>query len=106
MVSWAGLCPQVQVLKPQPQRSECDRVCRWAERKEVTRVGPQPNRTQDLLRQEVGTQTHRGEDAGRSWWTLAKETEMPQPQACSTQPIRKGLPPLNPGVGVLGAGLP
>lgn len=49
-------------------------------------------------------QTHRGEGAGRSWWTLAKETELPQPRACSSQTLGKGLPPLKPGAGVLGAG--
>lgn len=56
-------------------------------------MGPRPNRTGDLLRQEVGTQTRRGEDAGGSRWTFAKEKERPQPQACSPQLVGKGLLP-------------
>lgn len=51
------------------------------------------------MRQEVGTQTCRGEDAGRSWWTFAKERELPQPQACSPQIVGKGLLPPKPGEG-------
>ena len=71
-----------------------------------TRVGPRPNRTGDLLRPEVGTQTRRGEDAGRSRWTFAKEKERPQPQACSPRLVGKGLLPPKFGEGARSWGSP